>query len=327
MKRRRLGTQGPEVSAIGLGCMGMSIRYGNPDDAESIATIQHAVDTGIDLINTADAYGQGKNEALLAKALKGRRDKVVLTTKFGNIRNPDGTNAINGKPDYVKQACEASLKRLETDRIELYCLHRVDPATPIEDTVGAMAELVKAGKVRWIGLSEAGSETLRRAQAVHPITCLETEYSLWSRDVETEILPTCRELGIGFVAYSPLGRGFLSGTIRKADDLIEDDRRRAHPRFADDNIAKNIAGIEALDAVARDLHATPSQVAIAWLLHQGDDIVPIPGTKRRTYLDQNAAAVDLALPADALARLAAAFPPGATAGDRYPAGQMKRLGL
>lgn len=327
MKRRRLGNQGLEVSAIGLGCMGMTIRYGEPNDAESIATIQRAVDSGIDLINTADAYGQGKNEALVARALQGRRDKVVLTTKFGNVRNADGSNSINGRPDYVKQACEASLKRLATDRIDLYCQHRVDPDTPIEETVGAMADLVAAGKVRYIGLSEAGPETLRRAQAVHPIACVETEYSLWSRDVETAILPTCRELGIGFVAYSPLGRGFLSGAIRRADDLVEDDRRRAHPRFSDENIAKNLAKVEALNAVAGELGASASQVAIAWLLHQGDDIVPIPGTKRRTYLDENAKAVDLTLPADALARLAKAFSPGSTAGDRYPAGQMKRLGL
>lgn len=327
MKRRRLGKEGPEVSAIGLGCMGMTIRYGEPDDAESIATIQHAIDHGIDLINTADAYGQGKNEALVARALKGRRDKVVLTTKFGNIRNPDGSNAVNGKPAYVREACEASLKRLETDRIDLYCLHRVDAATPIEDTVGAMAELVKEGKVRWIGLSEAGPATLRRAHAVHPMTCLETEYSLWSRDVEAEILPACRELGVGFVAYSPLGRGFLSGTIRKADDLIENDRRRAHPRFADDNITRNLAKVEVLDAVAREAGATPAQVAIAWVLQRGGDIVPIPGTKRRTYLDQNIQAAGLVLPAAALARLEAAFKPGSTAGERYPAGQMKRLGL
>lgn len=327
MKRRQLGKQGPEVSAIGLGCMGMTIRYGEPDDAGSVATIQHAIDHGIDLINTADAYGQGKNEALVARALKGRRDKVVLTTKFGNVRNPDGSNSINGKPAYVREACEASLKRLETDRIDLYCLHRVDAATPIEDTVGAMAALVKEGKVRWIGLSEAGPATLRRAHAVHPMTCLETEYSLWSRDVETEILPACRELGVGFVAYSPLGRGFLSGTIRKADDLIENDRRRAHPRFADDNIARNLAKVEVLDAVAREAGATPAQVAIAWVLQRGEDIVPIPGTKRRTYLDQNIQAVDLVLPAAALERLDEAFQPGTTAGERYPAGQMKRLGL
>lgn len=327
MTRRRLGRYGPEVSAIGLGCMGMTIRYGEPDDEESITTIRHALDAGVDLINTADAYGQGRNEELVGRALRGRRDDVILTTKVGNIRNADGSNAVNGKPEYVKQACEASLRRLGTDRIDLYCLHRVDPATPIEETVGAMAELVAEGKVRHIGLSEAGPQTLRRAHAVHPLACLETEYSLWSRDVEAEILPTCRELGIGFVAYSPLGRGFLSGTIRKAGDLIEADRRRAHPRFSDDNIARNLAKVEVLEGVARKIGASPSQVAIAWLLHQGEDIVPIPGTKRRTYLDANIAAVDLKLGADALRRLAEAFPVGGTAGERYPPGQMKRLGL
>jgi len=327
MKRRRLGTRGPEVSAIGLGCMGMTIRYGEPNDEESVATIHRAIEAGVDLINTADAYGQGRNEELVGRALRGRRDKVILTTKFGNIRNPDGSTAINGRPEYVKEACEASLRRLGTDRIDLYCLHRVDPATSIEDTVGAMADLVAAGKVRHIGLSEAGPQTLRRAHAVHPLACLETEYSLWSRDVEAEILPACRELGVGFVAYSPLGRGFLTGAIRKAGDLIEADRRRAHPRFAGENIARNLKKIEVLEAVAREAQASPAQVALAWLLHQGDDIVPIPGTKRRTWFDANIAAVDLELGADALGRLAEAFPVGGTAGDRYPAGQMKRLGL
>ena len=327
MKRRRLGRLGPEVSAIGLGCMGMTIRYGEPNDEESVATVHRALEAGIDLINTADAYGQGRNEELVGRALRGRRDKAILTTKFGNIRNPDGSNAVNGRPEYVKEACEASLKRLGTDRIDLYCLHRVDPATPIEETVGALAELVAEGKVRHIGLSEAGPQTLRRAHAVHPLACLETEYSLWSRDVEADILPACRELGIGFVAYSPLGRGFLTGAIRKAGDLIEADRRRAHPRFAEENIACNLKKIEVLEAVAREAQASPAQVALAWLLQQDDDIVPIPGTKRRTWLDANIAAVDLTLGTDALNRLSDAFPLGGTAGDRYPAGQMKRLGL
>lgn len=327
MKRRRLGTQGPEVSAIGLGCMGMTIRYGELNDEESIATIRHALDAGVDLVNTADAYGQGRNEELVGRAIRGRRDEVVLTTKFGNIRNPDGSSAVNGRPAYVREACEASLRRLGTDRIDLYCLHRVDPATPIEDTVGALADLVAEGKVRHIGLSEAGAQTLRRAHAVHPLACLETEYSLWSRDVEAEILPACRQLGIGFVAYAPLGRGFLTGAIRKAGDLIEADRRRAHPRFSDDNIAHNLASIEILEGVARDAGASPAQVALAWLLHQGTDIVPIPGTKRRNWLDANIEAVDLALDAGALTRLAETFPPGGTAGERYPPGQLKRLGL
>ncbi len=307
--------------------MGMTIRYGELNDEESVATIRHALDAGIDLINTADAYGQGRNEELVGRAIRGRREEVILTTKVGNIRNADGTNAVNGRPEYVKQACEASLKRLGTDRIDLYCLHRVDPATPIEDTVGALAELVAEGKVRWIGFSEAGPQTLRRAHAVHPLACLETEYSLWSRDVEAEILPACRELGIGFVAYSPLGRGFLAGTIRKAGDLIEADRRRAHPRFAEEAIARNLEKVEVLEAIAGETNATPAQVAIAWLLHQGGDIVPIPGTKRRTWLDANIAAVDLKLGTETLDRLAGAFPVGGTAGERYPPGQMKRLGL
>ncbi|MBE0533281.1 MAG: aldo/keto reductase [Rhodospirillales bacterium] len=327
MKRRRLGGQDPEVSAIGLGCMGMTIRYGELNDEESVATIHRAIEAGVDLINTADAYGQGRNEELVGRAIRGRRDRVILTTKVGNIRNPDGTNAVNGRQAYVKEACEASLKRLGTDYIDLYCLHRVDPATPIEETVGAMAELVTEGKVRHIGLSEAGPQTLRRAHAVHPMACLETEYSLWSRDVEAEILPACRELGIGFVAYAPLGRGFLAGTIRKAGDLIEADRRRAHPRFAEEAIARNLKKVEVLEEIAREAKASPAQVALAWLLHQGEDIVPIPGTKRRTWLDANIAAADLRLGADVLGRLAEAFPVGGTAGERYPPGQMKRLGL
>lgn len=327
MKMRKLGRTGPTVSAIGLGCMGMTVRYGEPDDAESAATIRRALDIGISLINTADAYGQGKNETLIGKAIAGRRDEAVLTTKFGNIRNPDGSGGVNGRPEYVRQACEASLARLGTDRIDLYCLHRVDPAVAIEETVGTMAELVTEGKVLHIGLSEAGPATIRRAHAVHPLACLETEYSLWSRDVEAEILPVCRELGIGFVAYAPLGRGFLSGAIRAASDLIETDRRRAHPRFADENIARNLALVDALAAVAAEAGASPAQVAIAWLLGRGGDIVPIPGTKRRAWLDANAAAVGLELPGSAVARLEAAFRPGSAAGDRYPPGQMKRLGL
>ena len=327
MKQRKLGRHGPTVSAIGLGCMGMTVRYGEPDDAESVATIRHALDRGVTLINTADAYGRGKNEILVGRALAGRRDEAVLTTKFGNIRNPDGSGGVNGRPDYVRQACEASLERLGTDRIDLYCLHRVDPAVPIEETVGAMAELVREGKVLHIGLSEAGPQTIRRAHAVHPLACLETEYSLWSRDVEIEILPLCRELGIGFVAYAPLGRGFLSGAIRGVADLIDDDRRRAHPRFAEENIARNVALVDALAEVAAELGASPAQAALAWLLDRGEDVVPIPGTKRRAWLDANADAVALELTEEARARLDTVFRPGVTAGDRYPPGQMKRLGL
>ncbi|HSM39984.1 MAG TPA: aldo/keto reductase [Afifellaceae bacterium] len=325
MKKRTIG--GLEVSAIGLGCMGMSIAYGEQDEPGSIATIHHALDCGLTFIDTADMYGGGHNEELVGEALKDRRGEAILATKFGNLRLPDGSADVCGRPDYVIEACEKSLKRLNTDVIDLYYQHRVDTNVPIEDTVGAMAQLVEQGKVRHLGLSEAGPDTIRRAHATHPITALQSEYSLWSRDIEDEILPTCRELGIGFVAYSPLGRGFLSGTIPSRESLIEKDRRRDHPRFSEENIAQNTRLVEALTAVAGDVGASPAQVAIAWLLSRGPDIVPIPGTKKTKWLDENIAACDLSLSDAQLAALEAAFPPGVTAGDRYPPGGMKRVGI
>lgn len=323
MKTRRIGSL--EVSAIGLGCMGMSVTYGAPDDVESVATIRHALDRGVTLIDTADMYGAGANETLVGEALKGRRHDAILATKFGNVLDQPGK--ISGRPDYVQAACEASLKRLNTDVIDLYYQHRVDPDTPIEDTVGAMARLVDQGKIRHLGLSEAGPGTIARAHATHPITALQTEYSLWTRDVEGAILPLCRDLGIGFVAYSPLGRGFLTGAIPSRDALIEGDRRLAHPRFADDAFAQNAGMLDALRGVAEARGAAPAQIAIAWLLSRGDDVVPIPGTKKRRWLDENIAAADIALTPDDLAALSAAFAPGATAGTRYPAGAMTKLGL
>jgi aryl-alcohol dehydrogenase-like predicted oxidoreductase len=325
MKTRIIG--GLEVSAIGLGCMGMSVLYGERDEAGSIATVHHALDRGLTFIDTADMYGAGHNEELLGEALKDRRQEAVLATKFGNLRLPDGSTDVCGRPDYVIEACEKSLARLKTDVIDLYYVHRIDPEVPIEDTVGAMARLMEQGKIRHIGLSEAAPETIRRAHATHKITALQTEYSLWSREVEDEILPTCRELGIGFVPYSPLGRGFLSGTIPSRDSLIESDRRLAHPRFAEENIEQNKRLVEALGAVAAEAGASPAQIAIAWLLAQGEDIVPIPGTKKIKWLDENIAATELVLTAGQLQALEEAFPPGVTAGDRYPPGGMKRVGL
>lgn len=326
MKTRKLGTNGPDVSAIGLGCMGMSIQYGTLDDAQSMKTIQHALDIGVTLINTADAYGAGKNEELIAKAIAGRRDEAILNSKFGQVFGPGGARGIKGHPDYVVEACEASLKRLNTDHIDIYSQHRVDANVPIEDTVGAMAKLVEQGKVRYLGLSEAGPETIKRAAAVHPIVCVETEYSLWTRDVEAEILPLCIELGISLMPYAPIGRGFLSGTIRAESDLVEGDRRRDHPRFAPENIAANIKRVETVEAIAQKRGATPAQIAIAWVLAQHPSIVPIPGTKRTEYLDQNAAAVDIELTTDEIETLREAFPVGATAGLRYPEAQMGHLG-
>ncbi len=325
MKTRRIGNL--EVSAIGLGCMGMSIAYGERDEAGSIATLHHAIDNGMTFLDTADAYGAGHNEELLSTVLKDRRDEVILATKFGNIRTPEGKADVCGQPDYVIEACENSLQRLKTDVIDLYYVHRVDTNVAIEETVGAMAGLIDQGKIRHIGISEAAPATIRRAHAAHPVTALQSEYSLWTREVEDEILPTCRELGIGFVAYSPLGRGFLSGTISSRDNLIEIDRRRDHPRFDAENIARNRALIEALKAVADSAEASPAQVAIAWLLARGEDVVPIPGTKKVKWLDQNIAATDLDLTAAQMAALEAAFPPGITAGDRYPPGGMKRVGI
>jgi aryl-alcohol dehydrogenase-like predicted oxidoreductase len=325
MRPRQLGAL--RVPAMGLGCMGMTPIYGEPEEGECIATIHRAIELGATLIDTADAYGGGRNEELVGRALKGRRDQVTLATKFGNIRTAEGGRDVNGHPDYVPQACDASLRRLGVEAIDLYYLHRVDPKVPIEDTVGAMARLVELGKVRQIGLSEAGAGTLRRAQAVHRIAALQTEYSLWTRDVETQILPACRELGIGFVAYSPLGRGFLSGTITSPGALADKDRRREHPRFAPANLERNVGLLEALRELADARGCTPAQIALAWLLAQGDDVVPIPGTKRRAWLEENVAALDIRLDESELQSLARAFPPGVTAGDRYPAGQMRRVGI
>jgi len=299
--------------------MGMSEFYGTRDEGEAIATIHRALELGIDFLDTADMYGPFTNERLVGRAIAGRRDAVVVATKFGNERREDGSwIGINGRPEYVRSACDASLERLGVETIDLYYQHRVDPQTPIEETVGAMAELVEAGKVRYLGLSEAAPATIRRAHAVHPISALQTEYSLWSREPEEEILPTLRELGIGFVAYSPLGRGFLTGQIRSPEDFGEDDRRRNFPRFQGENFARNLELVEQVEAVAREKGVTPGQLALAWVLAQGEDVVPIPGTKRRGYLEENAAAVDVELTEDDLVRIEQAFPQGAAAGDRYP---------
>jgi aryl-alcohol dehydrogenase-like predicted oxidoreductase len=325
MKMRKLGPV--DVPAIGLGCMSMTPIYGTPDPEEAVATIHRALEIGITMIDTADAYNDGKNETLVGQALQGHRDKAFLATKFGNIRYPDGRREVNGSPDHVRDACEASLKRLGTDRIDLFYIHRIDPNVPIEDTVGAMADLKAEGKILHLGLSEAAPATIRRAHATHPITALQSEYSLWARDMEAEHFPVCRELGIGIVPYSPLGRGLLTGTITAVDDMEENDRRRDHPRFEADNLARNMELVAVLrDHAARE-GCTPSQLALAWVLSQGDDIVPIPGTRRRHWLEENAAAVDLAPSAETLDALGRAFAPGAGAGTRYPAGQMKRVNL
>ncbi|WP_101927316.1 MULTISPECIES: aldo/keto reductase [Luteimonas] len=329
MKTRTLGPDGPSVSALGLGCMGMSAFYGGRDsDAESIKVIHHALDAGITLLDTADMYGPHTNEVLVGRAIEGRRDDVFLATKFGIQLDPTDpqVRGIDGRPAYVVAACEASLKRLQVEVIDLYYQHRVDPNVPIEDTVGAMARLVEQGKVRYLGLSEASADTLRRAHAVHPITALQSEYSLWSRDPETTgTLAACRELGIGFVPYSPLGRGFLTGTIRTVDDFDADDYRRNAPRFQGENFGRNLALVEQVQAIAQDYHVTPGQLALAWVLAQGDDLVPIPGTKRIGYLDENIAALGVHLTEDDLARIDAIFPPDAAAGTRYPAAGMGAL--
>jgi aryl-alcohol dehydrogenase-like predicted oxidoreductase len=328
MDVRSLGTHGPSVSAVGLGCMGMSEFYGARDDDESILTIHAALDAGVDFLDTADMYGPYANEELIGKAIVGRRDRVVLATKFGIVRDPKdpGRRGVCGKPDYVRSSCEGSLKRLGVETIDLYTLHRVDPATPIEETVGAMAGLVAEGKVRWIGLSEASPDTLRRASRVHPIAALQSEYSLFTRDAEAAVLPACRELGIGFVAYSPLARGFLSGRYRSPADFPEGDYRRTAPRFLGENFAKNLGLVAKVADLARRRHATPSQVALAWVLSRGRDVVPIVGTKNRERLEENLGAVDVVLTRADLAELDAAFPAGAAAGERYPAAGMATIG-
>lgn len=325
MKMRKLGRNGPEVSAVGLGCMGMSAFYGGADEAQSIAVIHRALDLGVTLFDTAEMYGPHTNEVLLGKALKGRRDEAFIATKFGINRQPDGSAVTDGSPANVRRAVEGSLSRLGVDHIDLYYQHRIDPNTPIEETVGAMAELVKEGKVRFLGLSEAAPATLRRAHAEHPITALQTEYSLWSRDPEDELLGVVRELGIGFVPYSPLGRGFLSGEIKSINDLAPDDFRRTNPRFAGDNFQKNLDLVDAVGAIAADKGVTAAQLALAWVLAQGEDLVPIPGTRRITTLEQNAAAADIVLTPDDLARIEAVFPRGAAAGERYAPGGMSSL--
>ena len=325
MKRRSL--DGLEVSAIGLGCMSMTPIYGEPSEPEAIATIHRAVELGVNLVDTSDAYGNGANEELVGRALKGIREKVVLATKFGQIRHKDGRQDVSGKPDYVRQACEASLKRLGVDTIDLYYIHRVDPNTPIEDTVGAMARLKEAGKIRHLGISEAGPQTIRRAHKTHKLAALQTEYSLWTRDAEESLLDTCAELGIGYVAYAPLGRGFLTGTITDLDTLGAKDRRREHPRFFAENLQRNVRLLATFKELAAKERCTPAQLALAWLLSRRNFVVPLPGTKQRKWLEENAAAAELRPAPETLAALDRAFPRGVTAGTRYPEAQLARLGI
>ncbi len=326
MEYRRLGKSSLVVSAMGLGCMGMSQSYGTPDDNESIATIHHAIDQGLTFLDTADMYGVGANEELVGRAIAKRRNEVILATKFANVRHPDGSMTVNGRPEYVQQACEASLRRLKIPAIDLYYQHRVDPNVPIEETIGAMSRLVEQGKVRYLGMSEAGAKTIRRAHAVHPIAALQNEYSLWTRDVEEEILGVCRELGIGFVSYSPLGRGMLTGQIKK-NDFAENDFRRISPRFQGENFDKNLKLVERVEQLAAEKKCTPAQLALAWVLAQGEDIVPIPGTKRRKYLDEDLGALKVKLSAGDLAKIDEVAPRGVAAGMRYPEVHMKRVGI
>jgi len=328
MEKRKLGTNGPLVSCMGLGCMGMSEFYGTGDETESIATIQRAMDLGINFLDTADMYGPHKNEELVGKAIRGKRDQVIVATKFGIMRDPTNptVRGINGKPEYIRKSVEGSLKRLGIETIDLYYQHRVDPQTPIEETVGTMSDLVREGKIRYIGLSEAGQEILRRAAKIHPITALQTEYSLWSRDPEDGILSTCRELGIGFVAYSPLGRGFLTGQFKKFEDLAADDYRRMSPRFQGENFEKNLKLVAHIEALAAEKKCKPSQLALAWVLAQGKDIVPIPGTKRRTYLEENARGAEVTLSPEDIRKIDAIAPKGAAAGTRYPEAMMSAVG-
>ncbi|MDH4188608.1 MAG: aldo/keto reductase [Betaproteobacteria bacterium] len=326
MQQRRLGAAGPLVSAIGLGAGSTTTDFGARDDEVQIATMRRAIDLGVNFFDTADRYLKGRHERLLGRAIAGRRDEVVLASKFGNIDRPDGSKAYNGRPEYVRSACDASLKQLGVEVIDLYYLHRIDPEVAIEETVGAMAELVQAGKVRWLGLSEAGVNSLRRACTVHPITALQTEYSLWARDIEAEILPACRELGIGFVSYAPLGRGLLAGTVRRLEDIAPHDLRRKQPRFQPGNLERNLELLKPLESLARSRGVSIAQIALAWLLARGEDIIPIPGTKQERYLEQNAAAVDLLLETREIALLEDSFRPGARAGDRYAPGYFTTLG-